>query len=72
MGIKPTYNRIDAWMQTLSSIEYALLTWLFAFSIGILLGVVVFGDTLFNAVPTAVGSATGLAVVFYLTGMPEE
>ncbi|WP_330633455.1 hypothetical protein [Halocatena halophila] len=72
MQIQPLYNRIDAWMQTLSSIEYALLAWLIAFSTGILLGVMILGDTFLNAVPTAVGSATGLAVVFYLTGMPEE
>ncbi len=71
MQIKPIYNTIDNWVRNLSSLQYALLTGVAAFSVGVPTGLMFPGNTFFNAALTAAGSATGIALVFYFAGMPD-
>lgn len=71
MQIKSVYKRIDSWMRNISTIQYALLTWLIAFSSSVLVGLAFPGNSLVNAATYAAGAATGVAVVFYLAGMPD-
>ncbi|UPM44784.1 hypothetical protein [Halocatena salina] len=71
MQIKPIYNRIDNWVRKLSSLQYALLAWVIAFSAGVLIGLVLPRNTFLNAALTAAGSATGVALVFYFAGIPD-
>lgn len=71
MQIKSVYKRIDSWMRNISTIQYALLTWLIAFSSSVLVGLAFPGNSLVNAATYAAEAATGVAVVFYLAGMPD-
>ncbi|RRJ28517.1 hypothetical protein [Halocatena pleomorpha] len=70
MQIKSIYDRIDNWVRNLSSLQYALLAWVAAFSVGVPTGLMFPSNTFLNAALTAAGSATGVALVVYLTGMP--
>ncbi|UPM44862.1 hypothetical protein [Halocatena salina] len=71
MQIKPIYNIIDNWVRNLSSLQYALLAWGAAFSVGVPTGLMFPGNTFLNAALTAAGSATGVALVFYFAERPD-
>lgn len=68
MQIKSVYKRIDSWMRNISTIQYALLTWLIAFSSSVLVGLAFPGNSLVNAATYAAGQLLGLRLSFTLRG----
>ncbi|MFC6961629.1 hypothetical protein [Halocatena marina] len=72
MKIKSAYRSIDNWIRSFSTSQYALLVWLVGVSVGTLAGLALPGNNLVNSATHAMGAATGVAIVFYLAGMPEN
>lgn len=71
MQIKSVYNKINSWIRSLSPVQYAVLVWLVAFGLSLPVGLTFPENTLIDAATTAAGGATGVAIVFYLAGIPD-
>jgi chaperone required for assembly of F1-ATPase len=71
MQARSAYDRLNAWLRGLSKIQYALVAWIFAFCLSVLVGLALAGNSLLNAVMSAAGGATGVAIISYLLGKPD-
>ena len=72
MQVRSAYDRLNVWLRGLSKVQYALVVWIFAFCLSVLVGLALAGNSLPNAVMTAAGGATGVAIIFYLFGKPDD
>jgi 4-hydroxy-3-methylbut-2-en-1-yl diphosphate synthase IspG/GcpE len=66
MQVRSAFINFDNWLGNLSIVRYVIFVWLSTFTVSLLIGITLAGNTLNNAVVSAVGGAIGVTLVLGL------